>query len=64
MVTSKKDASRAAKLLRTVKNKIVASVAGSDLVQAKPAADAKKSASKPKTTAAKARPTKGKPKSK
>lgn len=35
MTTSKKDASKASKLLRTSKNKTVKSVAGSDLAQAK-----------------------------
>lgn len=35
MATSKKDASKASKLLRTSKNKTVKSVAGSDLAQAK-----------------------------
>jgi len=35
MATSKKDASKASKLLRTSKNKMVRSVAGSDLAQAK-----------------------------
>jgi len=35
MATSKRDASKASKLLRTSKNKTVRSVAGSDLAQAK-----------------------------
>jgi hypothetical protein len=35
MTTSKKDASKASKLLRTSKSKAVRSVAGSDLSQAK-----------------------------
>ncbi len=35
MATSKKDASKASKLLRTSKSKAVRSVAGSDLAQAK-----------------------------
>lgn len=35
MTTSKKDASKAAKLLRNSKSKAVRSVAGSDLAQAK-----------------------------
>jgi len=35
MTTSKKDASKASKLLRTSKSKTVRSVAGSDLAQAK-----------------------------
>lgn len=59
MVTGKKDASRAAKLLRTVKNKIVASVAGSDLAQAKP-----KPTAKPKPAAPKAKPAASKPRAK
>jgi hypothetical protein len=35
MTTSKSDASKASKLLRTSKNAVVKSVAGSDLAQAK-----------------------------
>jgi len=35
MTTSKRDASKASKLLRTSKNKLVRSVAGSDLAQTK-----------------------------
>ena len=35
MTTSKKDASKASKLLKTSKSKVVKSVAGSDLAQAK-----------------------------
>jgi len=35
MATSKKDASKASKLLRTSRSKAVKSVAGSDLAQAK-----------------------------
>jgi len=35
MATSKRDASKASKLLRTSKSKTVRSVAGSDLAQAK-----------------------------
>jgi hypothetical protein len=35
MTTGKRDASKASKLLRTSKSKVVRSVAGSDLAQAK-----------------------------
>ena len=42
MATSKSDASKASKLLRTSKNKTVRSVAGSDLAQAKKKSSPKK----------------------
>ena len=42
MTTSKKDATKASKLLRTSKSKTVKSVAGSDLAQAKKSKSKKK----------------------